>query len=124
MRIIPAFLVSLSLVAVAISASAEDAPKPPPFGIKLLPGYPHEPKQGFDSVVGVISKKDGLTIMYEIGRVAKPGGLALGGDFADRTKQLRASSASGTRSRCSAASKCTSPWPRTRASSSASPRAG
>jgi hypothetical protein len=38
----------------------------------------------------VINKKDGLTIMYEIGRVPKAGGLALGGDFADRPKLLRA----------------------------------
>jgi hypothetical protein len=83
-------LLPVGLLVLTTLARAEDAPKPPPFGIKLLPGYVHEPKQGFDSVVGVISKKDGLTIMYEIGRVAKPGGLALGGDFADRPKQLRA----------------------------------
>ena len=89
MRTLPTFLFSISLAAMTTLASAEDSPKPPPFGIRLLPGYVHEPKQGFDSVVGVISKKDGLTIMYEIGRVAKPGGLALGGDFSDRPKQLR-----------------------------------
>jgi hypothetical protein len=87
MRILIALLALLTL---AMSTHADDAPKPPPFGIKLLPGYEHEPKQGFDSVVGVISKKEGLTIMYEIGRVAMPGGLALGGDFSDRPKQLRA----------------------------------
>lgn len=79
----------VGMLALTTFARAADDAKPPPFGIKLLPGYVHEPKQGFDSVVGVISKKDGLTIMYEIGRVAKPSGLALGGDFSDRPKQLR-----------------------------------
>jgi hypothetical protein len=83
-----AMLSGFVLASIAAPAGADDA-KPPPFGIKLLAGYEHEPKQGFDSVVGVISKEDGLTIMYEIGRVAKPGAPALGGDFSDRAKQLR-----------------------------------
>jgi len=89
MRTIKTVIIGLSLIAINSMTFADDAPKPPPFGIKLLPGYEHEPKQGFDSIVGVIGKKDGLTIMYEIGRVPKPGGLALGGDFSDRPKQLR-----------------------------------
>ena len=89
MRRLISRLAALSLVAFAMTAQAEDAPKPPSFGIKLLPGYVHEPKQGFDSVVGVISKKDGLTIMYEIGRVRKPGQPGFGGDFSDQAKQLR-----------------------------------
>jgi hypothetical protein len=72
-----------------VNLAAQDAARPPPGNIKLLPGYVHEPKQGFDSIVGLIEKKGGLTIMYEIGRVAKPGALALGGDFSDRAKNLK-----------------------------------
>jgi hypothetical protein len=66
---------------------AED-PRPLPGAIKLLPGYVHEPKQGFDSIVGTIAKKGGLEINYDIGRVPKPGGLRLGGDFVDQPKQV------------------------------------
>jgi hypothetical protein len=65
------------------------ADPPPPGALQLLPGYTHVPKQGFDSVAGEISKKDGLTIQYEIGRVRKPGAFALGGDFSDRAAGLR-----------------------------------
>jgi hypothetical protein len=45
-------------------------PPPAPGNIKLLPDYTHESKQGIDSAVGIISKKDGLTISYDIGRMA------------------------------------------------------
>ena len=45
-------------------------PTPPPGNIKLLPGYTHEQKQGIDSSVGEISKKDGLIIRYDIGDMA------------------------------------------------------
>ena len=56
-------------------------------GIRLLPGYKHTPLQGFDSIVGEISKQDGLTIKYEIGAIPKPGALLLlGGMFSDRPK--------------------------------------
>ncbi len=55
-------------------------------GIRLLPGYTHKPLQGFDSIVGEISEKDGLQIRYEIGAIPKPGGLMLGGMFSDRPK--------------------------------------
>jgi hypothetical protein len=43
----------------------------PPGNIKLLPGYIHERKQGIDTVVGTISKKDGLAISYDIGENAR-----------------------------------------------------
>ena len=78
-------LLTLSLVLCSSLAMAQEG-RPAPGAIKLLPGYVHEPKQGFDSIVGTISKKGGLEINYDIGRVAKPGGLALGGDFSDRPK--------------------------------------
>ncbi len=56
-------------------------------GIQLLPGYEHQPLQGIDSIVGEISKKDGLQIRYEIGAIPKPGSLfMLGGMFSDRPK--------------------------------------
>jgi len=64
-------------------ASADDARLR---GMRLLPGYTHVPKQGFDSLVGEINKEGGLSIRYEIGRVAKPGGPAMGGDFRDHAK--------------------------------------
>src|SRR5438309_1303373 len=43
---------------------------PPPGNMKLLPGYVHEARRGIDSRVGVIYKKDGLSISYDIGRMA------------------------------------------------------
>jgi hypothetical protein len=89
MKTLSCGLVALLSLVLCGPLAAQNAPKPVPGGIKLLPGYAHEPKQGFDSIVGVIEKKGGLVIMYEIGRVAKPGGLALGGDFADRAKSLK-----------------------------------
>jgi hypothetical protein len=55
-------------------------------GMQLLPGYKHQPLQGFDSVVGKISKPNGLEISYEIGAIPKPGGLSLGGQFSDRPR--------------------------------------
>jgi hypothetical protein len=45
-------------------------PIPPPGNIKLLPEYVHERKQGIDTDVGLISKKDGLSIRYDIGDLA------------------------------------------------------
>jgi hypothetical protein len=77
----------LLLFGVAIGAMAADAPQPPG-GLKLLSGYIHEPQQGFDSIVGRIFKKDGITISYEVGRVRAAGGLAIGGDFSSAVERL------------------------------------
>jgi hypothetical protein len=75
-------IVLCASVFLSTSATAADPAKPP--GAIVLPaGYAHVPKQGIDSIVGEISKKEGLTIVYEIGRVAKPGAPRLGGDFTD-----------------------------------------
>ncbi len=79
----PALGALLVCVTVIGSASAADAPLG---GIRLLPGYKHRPLQGFDSVVGEISKEGGLRIRYEIGGLPRPGGPQLGGQFSDRPK--------------------------------------
>jgi hypothetical protein len=73
----------LGSVVLFAASRARAAERPAPGNVQLLPGYAHEPLQGFDSVVGKITKKGGLTINYEIGRVPKPGGLAIGGDFSN-----------------------------------------
>ncbi|QDU93603.1 hypothetical protein [Lignipirellula cremea] len=59
-----------------------------PGGLQVLEGYVHEPLQGIDSVVGKISKKDGLEIFYEIGSIPRPGGPAFGGQFSDRPQRM------------------------------------
>lgn len=83
------FIAFVALVATMSSTTFSlGADAPPPGSIQLLPGYVHEPLQGFDSIVGKISKKGGLTIQYEIGRVRKPGDLAVGGDFSDAAQRL------------------------------------
>ncbi len=56
-------------------------------GIKLLPGYKHEPLQGIDSVVGRIVGPKGLVIHYEIGRIPR-GGFAFGGMFVNAAKRV------------------------------------
>lgn len=43
---------------------------PPPGDIRLLDGYRHIRKKGIDSRVGEISAPSGLTIRYDIGRMA------------------------------------------------------
>jgi hypothetical protein len=74
----------LSLLAAITSTAAAQTALPGGFEISLLPGYTHAPLQGIDSIVGKITKKDGLEIMYEIGRVPAAGGLRLGGDYSNR----------------------------------------
>lgn len=56
-------------------------------GMRLLPGYKHQPLQGIDSIVGEIKKENGLRILYEIGGIVKPGAPRFGGSFTDRPKQ-------------------------------------
>ena len=77
-------VILLALTAVG-SASGADAPLG---GLQLLSGYQHVPLQGIDSAVGEIKKEGGLRIMYEIGRVSKPGSPQMGGDFRDRAKLM------------------------------------
>ena len=79
------FAIAIVVMAFTSAVSAADAP---PGAIRLLPGYTHKTLQGFDSKPGEISKKGGLQIRYDIGRVAKPGTIGLGGDFSDQAKRV------------------------------------
>ena len=74
---------------------AGDRPKPIPSaprdtgqlgGMRLLPGYQHQPMQGHGYIVGRIIKKSGLEIGYEIGRVTEPAKVIIEGRFQDRPK--------------------------------------
>ena len=76
-----------TLLLAATTASSTLAADSQIGGMRLLPGYVHQPLQGFDSIVGKITKKGGLVISYEIGGIPKPGGLQLGGQFSDRPKR-------------------------------------
>ena len=72
-RIWSLLVVIMALAAAFASAqtpSNETVQTPPPGNIELLTGYVHEPRRGKDSRVGVIYKKDGLAIGYDIGRMA------------------------------------------------------
>lgn len=42
----------------------------PPGSIKLVVGYTHQRMQGIDTRVGKITKRNGLEISYDIGRLA------------------------------------------------------
>jgi len=53
-----------------LAGQLSTAVRPAPGGIRLLPGYTHQLKQGFDSEVGTISKAGGVTIQYDIGELA------------------------------------------------------
>lgn len=52
------------------AAAAPQEPTTPPFSMRLLPGYQHRGGQGFDTTSGRIWKQNGLTIHYDIGRLA------------------------------------------------------
>jgi len=74
------------LIGAAPAKQPKNASPAGPGGMRLLPGYTHEPLRGIDSVVGRIVKDDGWKISYEIGRISKPGRPRMGGDFSDRAK--------------------------------------
>ena len=80
--------VCFASLALATTASAQTA-LPGGLQITLQPGYAYVPKQGFDSVVGVLEKKDGLTIMFEMGSIPAPGAPRFGGSFANQAQQMR-----------------------------------
>lgn len=77
----------LLILGMMTPATFGQTPLPGGFEIRLLPGFTYEPKQGFDSIVGEIAKKDGLKIQFEMGRIPA-GGLRLGGDFVNQALQL------------------------------------
>src|ERR1051325_9596152 len=60
-------IVSLPSALFVLAANRRDAP---PGGIRLLPGYQHKIEQGIDTQVGKILKDGGLTLEYDIGRLA------------------------------------------------------
>lgn len=84
-------LCSLMLATVLLSLTSSDLFAAGPLGgMRLLPGYQHQPLQGIDSIVGRIVKEDGLQINYEIGAVSQPGQPRFGGSFSDRPKLMPA----------------------------------
>ena len=70
--LIPATILLCGTIGFAQGADA------PPGSIKLLPGYTHHRLRGIDTQVGKISRKDGLSIEYDIGESA--------GDYAESQK--------------------------------------
>jgi hypothetical protein len=64
---------------------AANKPTPLPAGLEitLQPGFTYIPRQGFDSIVGGIEKKDGLKISFEMGAIPPPGAPRFGGSFAN-----------------------------------------
>jgi len=66
----------LLLAPLLLAATCMAQSEAPPGNIRLLPGYLHQRGQGFDSKVGTIARREGLTIEYDIGPMA--------GDYTDR----------------------------------------
>jgi hypothetical protein len=81
-------LFSFAAMACASEASVQTA-LPGGMQITLQPGYAYAPKQGFDSVVGVLEKKDGLQIMFEMGKIPAPGAPRFGGSYVNQAQQLK-----------------------------------
>lgn len=57
----------LFLVLICTIPAAAQKNEPPPFKIRLLPGYRHNRLFGVDTTVGRISKRHGLIIEYDLG---------------------------------------------------------
>lgn len=82
------YLTSLTLIVALTSLASADADDKHLGGMKLLPGYKHQPLQGIDSIVGKVTNPKGLDIMYEIGGIPKAGAPRFGGQFSDRPKLM------------------------------------
>ena len=78
-----ALITTASVLSFVSQSAAQDIPEVLR-GMRLLPDYRLQPLQGIDSLVGQISKPNGLTIRYEIGRIPQAGRVGMGGDFSDR----------------------------------------
>lgn len=65
-----ATLVAILAMGIGAVALAAEPDNPTPGGIKLLSGYKHKKLQGIDTRVGEFSKEGGLSIKYDIGRLA------------------------------------------------------
>ena len=83
------FVVAISVLpslANAQTISRTPIQAPPPGNIQLLPGFVHQRRQGIDSRVGVIYKEGGLSIGYDIGRMA---GVYASQYFPEHFEQIR-----------------------------------
>ena len=66
----------------SVSTAAASADDPRPGSITLLDGYKHQKLQGIDTRVGKIWKDGGITIQYDIGRLA--------GNYAQQQRKYQA----------------------------------
>ena len=81
------FFMGFASLAIAPQVSAQTA-LPGGLQITLQPGYAYVPKQGFDSVVGVLEKKDGMQIMFEMGGNPPPGAPRFGGSYVNQAQRM------------------------------------
>ena len=83
MRTILSFaIVALVIGSLSVVLRAASGDDPPPGSIKLLDGFKHQKMQGIDTRVGKIWKDGGITIQYDIGRLA--------GDYAKQQREYAA----------------------------------
>lgn len=78
----------LLMLGITPSTAVGQTPLPNGFEIRLLPGFTHEPLQGFDSIVGRLAGKDGRQIQYEMGGIPAPGAPRVGGHFVNQAQQV------------------------------------
>ncbi len=77
---LPIVVLVIGSLSVALRAASGD--DPPPGSITLLDGYKHQKMQGIDTRVGKIWKDGGITIQYDIGRLA--------GNYAQQQRKYQA----------------------------------
>ncbi len=83
MRTILSFaIVALIIGSLSVALRAASADDPPPGSITLLDGFKHQTLQGIDTRVGKIWKDGGITIQYDIGRLA--------GNYAEQQRTYQA----------------------------------
>lgn len=75
-------IVALVIGSLSVALGAASADDPPPGSITLLDGFKHQKLQGIDTRVGKIWKENGITIQYDIGRLA--------GNFAQQQRKYQA----------------------------------
>ncbi len=75
-------IVALVIGSLSFALRAANADDPPPGSITLLDGFKHQKLQGIDTRVGKIWKDGGITIQYDIGRLA--------GNYAEQQRKYQA----------------------------------
>ena len=75
-------VVTLLVGSLSFALPAASADDPPPGSITLLDGFKHQKLQGIDTRVGKIWKDGGITIQYDIGRLA--------GNYAQQQRKYQA----------------------------------